>query len=40
MSILIEAIRSRLMMEIGIDKNLIENYYGKIERLPKTNMIL
>lgn len=35
MSILIEAIRSRLMMEIGIDKNLIENYYGKIERLPK-----
>ena len=23
------------MMEIGIEKNLIENYYGKIERLPK-----
>lgn len=35
MSILIEAIRSRIMIEIGIDKKILENYYGKIENLKK-----
>lgn len=33
MSILIEAIRSRIMMEIGINQNIIEEYYKNIENL-------
>lgn len=33
MSILIEAIRSRIMIEIGIDKSIIEEYYKNIENL-------
>lgn len=35
MSILIEAIRSKIMIEIGIAPNILENYYGKIENLKK-----
>lgn len=33
MSILIEAIRSRIMLEIEIDQNILEEYYKKIENL-------
>lgn len=33
MSILIEAIRSRIMIEIGMDKSIIEKYYKNIENL-------
>ncbi len=35
MSIIIEAIRSKIMIEIGIAPNILENYYGKIENLKK-----
>ena len=35
MSILIEAIRSKIIIEIGIAPNILENYYGKIENLKK-----
>lgn len=35
MSILIEAIRSRIMIEIGIDRSIIEKYYENIENLKK-----
>lgn len=33
MSVLIEAIRSKIMIEIGIDQSILEKYYGKIENL-------
>lgn len=33
MSVLIEAIRSKIMIEIGIDQCILEKYYGKIENL-------
>lgn len=33
MSVLIEAIRSKIMIEIGIDQSVLEKYYGKIENL-------
>lgn len=33
MSVLIEAIRSKIMVEIGIDQSILEKYYGKIENL-------
>lgn len=33
MSILLESIRSRIMIEIGVSKNAIEEYYKKIEKL-------
>ena len=35
MSVLIEAIRSRIMVEIGIDQSILETYYKKIENLKK-----
>lgn len=35
MNILIEAIRSRIMLQIGIDSKIIENYYKNIEELKK-----
>lgn len=35
MSVLIESIRSRIMIEIGIDQSIIEEYYKKIENLKK-----
>ena len=35
MSVLVEAIRSRIMMEIGIDQSIIEEYYKNIENLKK-----
>lgn len=33
MSVLIEAIRSKIMIEIGIDQSILEKYYGKVENL-------
>lgn len=33
MSVLIEAIRSRMMIEIGIDQRILEKYYKNIEKL-------
>ena len=33
MSVLIETIRSKIMIEIGIDQSILEKYYGKIENL-------
>lgn len=35
MSILIEAIRSKIMIEIGIDQKILESYYEKIKNLKK-----
>jgi len=35
MSVLIEAIRIRIMVEIGIDQSILETYYKKIENLKK-----
>ena len=33
MSFLVEAIRSRIMIEIGIDQRILEKYYKNIEKL-------
>lgn len=33
MSVLVEAIRSRIMIEIGIDQRILEKYYKNIEKL-------